>query len=498
MCSVILDLSQPGIPDELHADLVIVGTGPAGMTLALALKHTGRSILLIESGGLTPDERTQNLNKGKNIGQKYYPLHRSRSRYFGGSSNCWAGWCAPFDASDFESHDWIPDSGWPIGLKDLSPYYSGAQRLLELNDAPFTPEAWVRKKAPVWTIGDDFETRVYKFSPPTRFGTVYREQITTAAQIRCLLNATVTQINTSENGDHVHSLRVQHSLSKRTIQVTGSNFVMAAGGIDNARLLLASNETVPTGVGNQHDVVGRYFMEHPHLHSEGRFFRTKQMPSIKLYSRHTYQKQIIKAYLRIPPKIRQERQLLNLALCLEPVHRTNVSKAHRAIIETSAETDTSRLVFGKKRQPKLMSCDLRSEQVPYRESRVYLDEDKDALGMPRAILDWRLTEIDKASMRRTQTYFATRLMLKGWSRFLMRLDETPVFPKRLKGGCHHMGTTRMSDNPQTGVVDKNLKVHGVDNLYMAGSSTFSTGGAANPTLTIVALSLRLAQHLKGR
>ena len=494
---MILNLAASDPPERLNADIVIVGSGPAGITLALSLRKAARSILLIESGGLEPDKRVQDMNKGGSVGQKYYPLHRSRSRYFGGSSNCWAGWCAPLDKSDFKKHSWIPESGWPIEYSDLATHYSAAESLLELNEKPFTPEPWIRKRAPIWSLGDEFETQVYKFSPPTRFGQVYREQLSDAPNIKCLLNATVTQINVTPNGEHVNNLTVVHSQGKRSVQVTGDTFVIAAGGIENARLLLASNQTLPQGVGNSNDVVGRYFMEHPHLHSEGRFYKTKEMPSIKLYTRHAYQGQIIKAYLRIPERLRSERQLLNLALCLEPVHRTVVSKDHKTIIDSTCETDGSQLLIGKNKQPKLMSCDLRAEQVPHRESRVYLGDEKDALGMRRAVLDWQLTELDKTSMRRTQQYFAKHLMIKGWSRFLFRLDETPTFPKRLKGGCHHMGTTRMSHSPKTGVVDKHLKVHGVDNLYVAGSSTFPTGGAANPTLSIVALSLRLAEHLKG-
>ena len=143
-----------------------------------------------------------------------------------------------------------------------------------------------------------------------------------------------------------------------------------------------------------------------------------------------------------------------------------------------------------------MSCDMRAEQVPNPDSRVTLAEETDALGMPRIALDWKLTAIDKASMRRTQAYFAQRLMLKGWSRFLQRLDDTDQFPKRVKGGCHHMGTTRMTADPKDGVVDANCRVHGMDNLFIAGSSVFPTAGAANPTLTIVALSMRLSEHLK--
>ena len=136
---MILNLNESDSPSSLHAEIVIVGSGPAGITLALSLRATGRSILLIESGALEPDKRVQDMNKGSSVGQKYYPLHRSRSRYFGGSSNCWAGWCAPLDKSDFEEHSWIPDSGWPIKHTDLAAHYSAAESLLELNNKTFNP-----------------------------------------------------------------------------------------------------------------------------------------------------------------------------------------------------------------------------------------------------------------------------------------------------------------------------------------------------------------------
>ena len=430
-------------------------------------------------------------------------LDRSTSRFIDAEADTSAALAiagqagVPLDESDFQQHDWIPDSGWPITYEDLRPYYQKAQTLLELNDKDFMPKTWRRKDAPIWSLGKDFETRVYKFSPPTRFGKLYRDELRQSKNIKCLLNASVTRINLSTNGTRVDNLTVQHSLGKKTIRVTGKTVVLAAGGLENPRLLLNSTHHSPNGIANEYDVVGRYFMEHPHLHSEGRFYRTHGMPSIKLYTRHSYQDQIIKAYLRIPPKLRAERKLLNLSMCIEPVRRTTISKAHRSLMETTAETDGKRLKLNKKKQPMLLSCDLRSEQVPNRDSRISLSDERDALGLRRAQLDWRLSEIDKASMRATQLYFAKRLMSQRWSRFLLRLDETPTFSKRLKGGCHHMGTTRISDSPRTGVVDQHLKVHGIDNFYIAGSSTFPTGGAANPTLTIVALSLRLAQQLKG-
>lgn len=493
---MIRDLAKDEQPSQLDCDLAIVGSGPAGMSIALACIDSGLSVVLIESGGLEAETVSRSLNQGKNIGQGYYPLDRARSRHLGGSSNCWAGWCAPLDKSDFESHDWIPKSGWPISYQEVTKYYPEAGRRLELDDRPFETKPWARKKAPVWQLGDGFESAVYKFSPPTRFGTRYRPQLLVAKSLTCLINATVTQIDVAPQGNRITGLRVQHTQGNRKVHVVARRYVLATGGIENARLLLASRKTLPKGIGNTHDNVGRYFMEHPHLHSEGRFYRTQAMPPIKLYTRHKHQGQIIKAYVRIPEHLRKEKQLLNLALCIEPVHRTKLSSIHRDLIEATAETDGQTLAMDKKKQPKLMSCDLRAEQVPNYNSRVILADDSDHLGVPRIQLDWKLTAIDKASMRRTQSYFAKRLMIKGWSRFLLRLDESEAFPKRLKGGCHHMGTTRMADKADDGVVDSDGRVFGVDNLFVAGSSTFPTGGASNPTLTIVALALRMADRLK--
>jgi choline dehydrogenase-like flavoprotein len=137
-----------------------------------------------------------------------------------------------------------------------------------------------------------------------------------------------------------------------------------------------------------------------------------------------------------------------------------------------------------------------AEQAPNPDSRVVLSRERDALDCPRVALCWRTSPLDKRTAHRAREIFGEELWRAGAGRLQSSLEgEGKPWPARLRGARHHMGTTRMHSDPRRGVVDANCRVHGIANLYVAGSSVFPTSGAANPTLTIVALALRLAGHV---
>jgi choline dehydrogenase-like flavoprotein len=509
------------LPEDtlIETDLAIIGAGAAGITIARELAGTNISICLLESGGLELEQDTQNLYDGENGGRWYYPLDSCRLRYFGGSTNHWGGWCRPLTPIDFEARDWIPHSGWPITRADLDPYYLRAQPVTETGpfryDATAFWEELIGAKMLPLSLGL-ITTTFFQYSPPTRFGTRYRKDIEQAANVRALLHATVTEIETSEAGTEVTGLRVT-TLGGPSFRVRARRYILATGAIENPRLLLLSNRVQPAGVGNTHDLVGRYFMEHPHIPSVANLVTSRPEAFNAAYTQHLSLADSIMHSALIPTDALLRRERLQQA-----VFTVGVLGVYNAENLTQPATDDElhlRDIFNLQRDlgpPRATdhppagyndwppagsvgaSCAMgcACEQAPNPESRVTLSEERDALGLRRVRLDWRLSETDKLSLNRILHALAEEFGAQGLGRVRLTLSDDGNWPEEVLGGYHHMGTTRMADSPEHGVVDANCRVHGVANLYIAGSSVFTTGGASNPTLTIVALALRLADHVR--
>ncbi len=530
---------------ELACDICIVGAGPAGIAIARQLGASGLTTCLLESGGFHAEAKTQQLYRGRNVGRTYWRLDLPRVRYFGGSSNKWGGWCRPLDRIDFERRSWVTDSGWPISSEALAPFYDEAHRYCQLGPVDYRAESWQQDGPPLGLGGDGFEATVFQFSPPTLFGTVYRQDVTENPRTTTVLHANVLEIVPAENGEAVTHLRVG-TLARNQFRVVARAFVLAAGGLENPRLLLASDSRVKSGIGNQHDMVGRCFMEHPHV-AVGHFLPADPSFTGRFYIKREVRGELVKG-VHVPDEATtRANQLLGISISLEPpgysigdffnkwprpvvlaltrmerllqtyprvftavrqterfIRRLHVSDAHhqfsRALYQylQQVRSGTAVAVPSPVQLP-IYRIYCRSEQVPNRDSRVRLDRDRDALGVRRALLDWRLTSQDTESIARACELFARAVGRAGAGRaWLPGPDEKEGWKKRIVGGPHHMGTTRMSVDPRDGVVDADCRVHGMHNLFIAGSSVFPTGGHANPTLTLLALAFRLAEHLKQR
>lgn len=496
---------------SLEVDLAIIGGGVAGITLAHTLAGSGISVCVVEAGGLEPDPAVQSLYEGENTGIDYSPT-ATRLRHFGGSSNHWGGYCRPLDAIDFKQRDWVPFSGWPFTIDELAPYYKPASAIVEVIPGRFDDrDYWQRvsgEKLPEAASGR-MRLQFVQFSPPTRFGSRYGDELKAAANIRVLLNANVTQISATDNAQAVKQLAIR-TLNGLRHSVKARYYVLATGGLENARILLLSNNVVAAGLGNQNDLVGRFFMEHPHMggFAEMVVADLERLPKI-LRERVTVEGHSAKAAFNPTQQFLREHQLLNATFMMGVAGkypsgqrpdaanandraRRDMLKAARHFLTDNADTvkpgsTGAWLGIGG-------SC----EQAPNPDSRVSLSTKHDALGLPRIKLDWRLTEQDRLSFYTHLHSLALEFGALGIGRLRVMVADQRDWPQPLGGGSHHMGTTRMSDNPSHGVVDRNCKVHAVDNLYVAGSSVFPTSGVSNPTLTLVALTLRLADHLKGR
>lgn len=476
----------------LEVDICVIGAGAAGLTLALELNNLQTPVAVLESGGFEAEAATQALYAGTTIGQPYTSLDRCRTRFFGGSTNCWNGFCSRLSAMDFAQRDWIPQSGWPIGLKEIDPYYARAERVCQL--PPQVDETSRSAEADQQPLPFDSRAVVTKMfhRKPTRFGEVYREEMARSKNVEVLLHSNVVSVETGRTGLEVERIRVA-TLAGNEFSVKAKFYVLATGGIENARLLLNSDAQVKVGLGNEHDLVGRYFMEHPHIFEPDCLLLSDHTQPIALYEGE----RLVHGCIALSGQSMEKERVASFGAWIFPTPQEKArTTPWGALSEVVAAMD-ARSHSGEL-APRLASLYCQAEQTPNRDSRITLSAESDALGLRKAVLDWRMHDFDLWSLRRSLEIVAEEL---AFARLGRLRGEPPVlssqWPRGLSIGNHHMGTTRMHDDASLGVVDANCRVHGVANLFIAGSSVFPTGGAVNPTLTIVALAIRLADHLKG-
>ena len=476
------------LPDGslIQCDVCIVGAGAAGITIAREFVGRRVQVALLESGWLAPDRKTQSLYAGDVTGRSYFDLDAARARYFGGTTNLWTGECRPLDAQDFERRDWVPDSGWPFGLDELLPFYEQAQSVCQLGPYRYTADDWrghgVR---PMALEGGRVQSYAFQYSPPTRFGEVYRDELRQAPNVITYLGANAVDLETPTPPQLVSAIKAV-CLTGTSFRIAARAFVLATGGIENARLLLLADGVERSGLGNSHDLVGRYFMEHIYLDAAAEISAPKGAISDFYTSGHCVDGRRVRGILGLAPDVRRSEQLTNFCgVIVEP--RSTLLTRMRHVLADVRRRPAHRSYFVKNVM----------EQAPNLDSRVTLSRDRDRLGCRRTALHWRLTSLDKSTSHRAHAILGEDLARSGVGPFRSAMGgQTDPWPMAVRGARHHIGTTRMHGDPHRGVVDGDCRVHGIANLFVAGSSVFPTSGAANPTLTIVALALRLAAHLE--
>lgn len=471
---MLADLEQPGAEQAYDADLCIIGSGAAGITLAREFAGSGHSVIVLEAGGLTFDPATQNSYAGT-ILERWFNLEGSRLRYFGGTTNHWEGWCGPLRPFDFLKRDWVPESGWPIGYDDLRPYYKKACGYLQLGEFDYEAvAATVKAPARSQTPGgvDFFEGFNIRPTPVPRLGQTQREMLERAENVRILMHANVQPM--SAEGRRLGEVTVKTN-EGRTAQVRARHFVLACGGLENARLLLASG-----GLANSSGCVGRYFKEHTFS-----TFAGVMVPPPELEERQAYlDKLAIPAFtgLAVSTAAQEEMKLLG---CSIGVSLTPIPDSLRPPGPRGPKVAFPILIHG--------------ENTSDANSRVTLSAtEKDRFGIPRIELRWIVDEQTQRAVRETVLRYGAMLNRAGLGRCYVPPEKSEVdWPFGLYAPCHPAGTTRMSSDPRTGVVDGDCRSHDIENLYIVGGSTFPTNGFMNPTMTIVAMAFRLADHLKS-
>jgi choline dehydrogenase-like flavoprotein len=535
--------------EALQADVCIIGAGAAGITLAVELAGTGVSVLLLESGGLKPEKDTQRLYEGAVADERLHsPPHRYRERRFGGSTTIWGGRCVPLDPIDFETRDYIPSSGWPIGRDALLPYYPRANRLCEAGEFEYL--ATQAFKQPLRPMIDGFTSEHFstdsleRFSCPTNFGARYAQLLRNAPNVRVLLHSNLTTLVFHPNGEAVESV-ILRTLAGKSFRVRASHVVLAMGGLEVPRLLLSNRDKWPHGVGNEHDMVGRHYM----CHIAGTIGTLKQRgPGDHVWHGYDISDEGIYCRRRLALTAETQRRLqignfvarLHHPRITDPEHRTAVLSAlqlAKGLISyeygkrlhgeerVTLRTWMSHLrnvlarpheviAFGHhmlrdrflaaRKFPSIIikstaghySLDFHAEQEPAPSSRVSLSADRDALGLQRLWVDWRYTPRDISTVREAVRLFAQDIERSRIGAF--EYDPASIELEMSRYGAyggHHLGTARMGSDPRTSVVGADCRIHGLKNLYVAGGAVFPTSSQANPTLTIVALALRLADVL---
>jgi choline dehydrogenase-like flavoprotein len=548
--------------DTLEADAIIIGAGPAGIVIALEVARGGAEVLLIESGLETYSERIQNLADAADFDHELHaPMSMATRRQFGGTSIIWGGRCVPYDPIDFDARPFICDAAWPVSYDELLVYYERACTWMACGRPIFDANSishLAKTLVPGLVDGYVRSTNLERWSLPTDFGREYRQQMEKSSNVRLVTGLTCTEIVCVPGDSRVDHL-VCRTLDGAVFQARGKQFVVAAGGLESTRLLLASKGPNGTAIGNHSDHLGRWYMGH----LEGVISNVRFSTPPRL-TQFDYERDIDGVYVRRRLSFSREfqhvRQLPNIVAWLanpelaDPVHASGILSfvylallspvgkyfapdaqrrsligervpgspyggAHQGpickhlmnIVRQPIVTLRFMVGFGMRRfvprrrspgffvysQENVYPLQYHGEHRPDPESRVTLSDERDELGMPKIRINIRFSDDDIEGVLAAHRCWDEYLRATGCGSIeYLHTDLAEEVRSRAGGGFHQIGTTRMAMNADDGVVDENLAVHGIENLFVASSSTFVTSGQANSTFLIVVLAIRLADLLR--
>ena len=519
-----IDFNASTSTPELQGDICLVGSGVLGLALCShLLAHTNLRLILLESGGLGDSADDAAVPAELNSGDIDSGVADSRARGFGGSSQRWAGQALPFSANDLAPRPYLNGAGWPLRIGDLAPYYAMATRFLGLDERPFSADLWNDPAlsglfAPASPLGLNFS----KYSPHPNLAPLWRERIAASDRVICLTNAHASHLEVDADRQRVSGVAIR-SRQGRPGLVRAQRVVLCAGGVENPRLLLASDQVHPGGLGNDHDLVGRYYQDHVgfygarlepldwpafrHLFSSFVHGRHKFVPKLQLTDAAQCSLQLLNVTGNLGVQLEETAPVLGLRRLYNDLRHGALGRHNlrdlkmlpQAPLE-SAKILYTHVVQRRIRIPRQSRIFLiaNAESEPLRDSRIQLAAERDAYGLRRPRIHWLVSDRTRVAL---DAYFAeVKRVLEGAG--IARVHRNPMLAEtnddwKSRGYSlyHHMGGTRMASRPEDGVVNPDGRVFAMPNLYVAGSSVFPTGSSSNPTFTALALSFRLAEHL---
>ncbi len=513
--------SRPLSNLETPFDFTIIGAGVAGILLAVKLSEKNKRVLLIESGHFEEDEKRQVLNTVEQTGKIVENAINGRKRAVGGTSIAWGGQSLPFTQLDFDKKEWVNDSGWPINLSDLTPYYPIANRFMNIDEWDYKEDIF--KKLAYEKLNCD-EDKMYqhfsKWAPQPNLRKLYNQQL--KQNVTVIYNAVLTKIDLNTDPSRllgeggVEKIQISN-FNKKQVEIPVKNLLLATGGIETNRILLANNHQKKGGIGNHSGWLGKCFMDHPCIEI-GSLNHPNLYKLQSTFNTHIYKKRKYSVRLSLTEAAQKKYQLMNTSALVE--FREYENPEDNPYSELFNFRDVRRLVAVKKilknidsyfftakalitegfvyKHKALPRINLMLEQEPISDSFIGLSDEKDQFGIPKAKIHWSITsktwqtvntmsnflkdEFERLSLGELNIYPHIHLENVNWSSYLTDAN-------------HHMGGTRMSATPETGVVDSQLRVWGHENIYVCSSSVFPTGSHSNPTLTLMALCARLVDNI---
>ncbi len=511
---------------SLDYDVCIIGSGAAGIAVAKEFSDSNVSVIMLEAGGIDYEHEMQTDYTYNAINGMEGEWDFTRTRQWGGTTAVWYGRCTKLKPIDYEKRDWVANSGWPIGPAEIDKYHGRALSTLKVSHPQaINPCYWGESETVKAFDSEEVSANVFLWSNPKDMAVAHQQNIGQSKAVTLCYYAFVQQIIPSENDDHIDSVQVK-SASGKAFSIRAKQVVLAGGSIENCRLLLLSKTNGPNGVGNQNDNVGRYYMDHPRIEGMAKLmvnFENKNWATLVQHLDETITDAgNMQVFLSLSEKAQKANRLLNHGTVFRTIFKEQISSGYlaaknlyySAIGKTEGGIKLQDVASLMKGLPHLAQTSVKQalgkpltfshlilidqlEQEPDRESRIYLDSERDRFDQPKTQIKWEIGQSTTDSLREFHKAIDKRLreINLGWVDSPMISD--PDFVPDYTDACHPSGTTRMSSDPKTGVVDADCKVHGIDNLFIAGSSVFPTVGYANPTLTLVALGIRLADKIKS-
>jgi GMC oxidoreductase len=522
---MILDLQNVRSIDKRSADVCIIGAGAAGITMAVELCRLGMEVLLLEGGGANFEDASQDIYQSEIVGLPHKGIHEGRFRVFGGTTTKWAGQILELDDLDFQYRPWVPGSGWPIAKDTLKKYYRRALEIEGLSEsAPSDEDVWKAVHVEQPSLGSGVDTFFTRWCPQPNFAKLHRRFLENQPGLTIYVHANMCGFVLSESRDRFTGVLCK-TMDGREIQFAAQSFVLCAGGIETARLLLQPLKDGGTPPWNRWGNVGRYFQDHIAI-SVARLFPAEPrrfhlwfdsvylqgllyVPKIKLSARLQEELGLLAVGAAFEcQSVRQDavvrlRDMLTVLRrgerpALTPSHLSTAIQASDILIRKAWRYYRHRRAYNPDDLGVRLS--ILCEQAPNASSRLTLSEERDALGLLKSRLDWRIGALEQKSISMFAKYVTRQLEINGIARTELcskSLDLEELIGKA-SDWFHHMGTARMAASPEHGVVDEDCKLFGISNGFVCSSAVFPTSGHSNPTHTILALGVRLAEHIAHR